>query len=151
MPMLNIYVDADACPVKEEVIKVADRHKLDVYMVSNSYLRPINKSNIHLVLVESGADIADNWIVERIKNGDIAVTADILLAQRCLANKAEALNPNGKIFTNENIGNAVAGRILNAHLREIGEITGGNPSFTKQNRSAFLQRLENTIQAIKRR
>jgi len=149
--MLDIYVDADACPVKEEVMRVANRHKLEVFMVSNSYLRPINRSNIHIILVEAGADVADDWIAERAKEGDIAITADILLAQRCLENKADAINPNGKVFNNDNIGNAVAGRSLNAHLRETGEITSFNKPFTKQNRSDFLQSLENTIQTIKRR
>lgn len=149
--MLDIYVDADACPVKEEVMRVANRHKLEVFMVSNSYLRPINRSNVHIILVESGADVADDWIAERAKDGDIAITADILLAQRCLQNNAEAINPNGKIFNDDNIGNAVAGRSLNAHLRETGEITSFNKAFTKKNRSDFLQSLENTIQTIKRR
>ncbi len=149
--MLDIYVDADACPVKEEVIRVANRHKLEVFMVSNSYLRPINRSNIHLILVESGADVADDWIADRAKDGDIAITADILLAQRCLNNNADVINHNGKIFNEDNIGNAVAGRSLNAHLREVGEISSNNKAFTKQNRSDFLQSLENTIQKLKRR
>ena len=149
--MLDIYVDADACPVKEEVMRVANRHKLEVFMVSNSYLRPINRSNVHIILVEQGADVADDWIAERAKEGDIAITADILLAQRCLQNNAEAINPNGKIFNDDNIGNAVAGRSLNAHLRETGEITSLNKAFTKKNRSDFLQSLENTIHTIKRR
>ena len=149
--MLDIYVDADACPVKEEVLRVAERHGLEVYFVSNGYLRPINNRKVHIILVESGPDVADNWIAERIGDGDIAITSDILLAQRCLNNNASAVGPNGKLFTEENIGNVVAGRALNAHLRELGEISGGNASFSKQDRSRFLQALEEVIQHIKRR
>jgi len=149
--MLDIYVDGDACPVKEEVLHVARRHGLEVYLVSNGYLRPINNRKVHIILVESGPDVADDWIAERIGDGDIAITADILLAQRCLKNSASAVGPTGKLFTEENIGNVVASRALNAHLREIGEISGGNSGFTKQDRSRFLQALEEVIQNIKRR
>lgn len=149
--MLDIYVDADACPVKEEVLKVAARHKLEVYMISNSYLRPINNPRIHMILVEAGADIADDWIAERIGDGDIAITADILLADRCLKKNASCINPSGKTFTTDNIGNAVAGRSLSAHLRELGETSGNQSAFTRQNRSKFLQTFEETIQAIKNR
>ncbi len=149
--MLDIYVDGDACPVKEEVQRVAERHELEVYFVSNGYLRPINNRKVHIILVESGPDVADNWIAERIGEGDIAITADILLAQRCLKKKASAVGVNGKLFTEENIGNVVASRALNAHLRELGDISGGNASFSKQDRSRFLQALEEVIQHIKRR
>jgi hypothetical protein len=148
--MLDIYVDGDACPVKEEVIKVANRHQLTVFMVSNFGLRPLNNPRIHMITVESGADVADDWIVEHISEGDLAITADILLADRCLKKEASVIGPTGKIFSDNNIGNAVAGRSLSAHLREIGEIPGHNPSFTKQDRSRFLQALENSIQEIKR-
>jgi len=148
--MLKIYVDGDSCPVKDEVLRVAERHKLDVYMVSNSYLRPINNPQVHIIKVDSGADIADDWITERANKGDIAITADILLAKRCLGNGANVISPSGKNFTNNNIGNAVAGRALSAHLRELGE-SSNNPSFTKQDRSNFLQSLENAIQIIKRK
>lgn len=149
--MLDIYVDGDACPVKDEALKVAMRHGLDVYMVSNSYLRPINNKKIHIVLVASGPDVADDWIAERIKDGDIAITADILLAQRCLKNKASVVSPTGKPFTDDNIGSAVAGRALSSHLRETGEISGNNPAFSNKDRSRFLQTLEEVIQQIKRR
>lgn len=149
--MLDIYVDADACPVKEEVLRVAGRHGLEVYMVSNSYLRPVNNRKVHIILVEQGPDVADDWIAERIGDGDIAVTADILLAERCLKNEADAVGPNGKEFTPENIGHVVASRTLNAHLRELGEISSGNAGFTRQDRSRFLQTLEEMIQRIKRR
>lgn len=147
--MLNIYVDGDACPVKDEVIRVAMRHSLEVFMVSNSYLRPTTNPKIHIILVESGADVADDWIAERSTKGDIVITADILLAQRCLEKESCVINPTGKLFTKDNIGNAVAGRSVNAHLRELG-IESSNPSFSKQNRSQFLQSLENEIVQIKR-
>ena len=147
--MLDIYVDGDACPVKKEVIRVAERHNLTVYIVSNSGLRPVANPNIHMILVDAGADVADDWIAERAAEGDIAVTADILLAARCLKNKTHVISPTGKPFTDDNIGNAVAGRTLSAHLREMGG-TSYNPAFSKQDRSRFLEALENTIQAIKR-
>ncbi len=146
----KIYVDGDACPVKEEVLRVAERHRLEVYMVSNSGLRPVNNPKVHMIKVDAGADVADDWIAERAGDGDIAITADILLADRCLKNKANVINPSGKPFTDDNIGSAVAGRSLSAYLRETGEMSGNNPSFTKQDRSRFLQALEQAIQAIKR-
>ncbi len=147
--MLDIYVDGDACPVKKEVIRVAERHNLTAYIVSNSGLRPVASPNIHMILVDAGADVADDWIAERVGEGDIAVTADILLAARCLKSKASVMSPTGKPFTDDNIGNAVAGRTLSAHLRELGGASY-NPAFSKQDRSRFLEALENTIQAIKR-
>lgn len=148
--MLDIYVDGDACPVKEEVMRVAMRHDLEVYMVSNSYMRLANNPKVHMILVDAGADVADDWIVERTGNGDIVITADILLADRCLKNKSDVISPTGKPFTEDNIGNAVAGRLVNAHLREIG-VESSNPSFSKQDRSRFLQTMEESIQKIKRR
>lgn len=149
--MLDIYVDGDACPVKGEVLKVAQRHSLEVFLVSNSGFRPIANPKVHIIKVASGADMADNWIAERAGDGDVVITADILLAQRCLDNDAQVINSNGKTFNNDNIGNAVAGRSLSAHLRELGVIDSHNPSFSKQDRSRFLQTLEQTLQAIKRR
>lgn len=148
--MLILYIDADACPVKAEALKVAERHQLEVYMVSNAWLRPDRNPSVHIIHVASGADKADDWIVEHIGEDDIAVTADILLAKRCLEQKAHAIRPNGQRFTEDNIGNAVAGRALHAHLRELGE-PGYHASFSKQDRSRFLQSLEETIQTIKRR
>jgi uncharacterized protein YaiI (UPF0178 family) len=148
--MLDIYVDADACPVKEEVLRVALRHKLQVYMVSNSWINMQVGANVHKILVESGADVADNWIAERISTGDIAITADILLADRCLKNGAYAIGSNGKPFNDDNIGSAKAMRSLNSHLRETGEISTNNPVFSRHDRSRFLQTLEEIIQTIKR-
>ncbi len=148
--MLCIYVDGDACPVKDEVIKVALRHTLEVYIVSNSGLRPVAVPHIHMIKVDAGADVADDWIAEKIEQNDIAITADILLADRCLKKSAIVIHPTGKNFTPENIGNAVAGRSISAHLREIGESGGHNASFTAKDRSQFLQSLENAIQTLKR-
>lgn len=148
--MLNIYVDGDACPVKEEVLRVALRHELEVYMVSNSYLRPINNRKVHIILVSAGADVADDWIAERAGAGDIVITADILLADRCLKNTSDVIGPTGKPFTADNIGNAIAGRGINAHLREMG-VESINPPFSKKDRSRFLQTMEESIQKIKRR
>ena len=147
--MLNIYVDADSCPVKDEILRVALRHKLEVYMVSNSWMIQPMGANVHKILVPSGADAADNWIAEHIKINDIAITADILLAARCLKAEALVINPQGKNFTADNIGMAVGMRELNTHLRESGEISGYNPVFSKQDRSRFLQALESAIQKIK--
>jgi hypothetical protein len=147
--MLNIYVDGDACPVKEETMRVAERHKLDVYIVSNGGLRPVTNPKVHMIVVAAGADLADDWIAEHISDGDIAVTADILLAGRCLKKNAVVIGPTGNVFNESNIGNAVAGRALSAHLRELGT-QSYNPSFTKKDRSQFLQTLENSIQTLTR-
>ncbi len=143
-----VYIDGDACPVKAEALKVAERHDIDVYIVSNGGLRPVANPKVHMILVGCGADAADDWIAERAGMGDIAITADILLADRCLKAGAKVLSPYGKPFTEANIASAVAGRSINAHLRELGATTH-NPAFGKQDRSRFLQALETMIQAIK--
>jgi len=147
--MLTIYIDADACPVKAEATKVAERHGIEMFIVSNGGMRPSQNPKIHTIVVDAGADEADDWIAERAEKGDVVVTADILLAQRCLEGGAGVVNPNGKLFTSDTIGNAVAGRALSAHLREIGHATH-NPSFSKQDRSRFLQSIEQMIQDAKR-
>ncbi len=147
---MEIFVDADACPVKDEVIRVAERHGLTVHIVSNSGMRPSRNPAIRQVVVPEGPDAADDWIAEHISADDIAVTADILLASRCLDKQAAVIGPNGKPFSQENIGMAVAMRDLNAQLRETGEIAGRNAGFTAQDRSRFLQTLENTIQRTRR-
>ena len=144
---IEIYVDADACPVKEEVLRVANRHKLKVFMVSNSWLR-IGKNNlkIEIIVVPEGQDEADDWIVENITTDDIVITADILLAARCLAVGAKAMAPDGRIFTDDNIGNALAMRDLRSYLREIDNNDTYNAPFTKKDRTVFLQSLENMVQ-----
>jgi uncharacterized protein YaiI (UPF0178 family) len=150
-PMLDIYIDGDACPVKNEALKVAERHKLMVYVVSNSWMRLTTHPLLEMVVVPEGPDVADDWIAGRVGNGDIAITADIPLAKRCLDRHADVLGPSGKSFTEDSIGMALAMRGLNAHLRETGEIKGYNAIFSKQDRSRFLQVLEQTIQLIKKR
>ena len=149
--MLDVYVDGDACPVKEEIFRVVERHNLKAYLVSNSWLRIGENPFVEQVVVQQGPDVADDWIAEHIGDGDIVVTTDIPLAARCLKNNACALAPTGKPFTPDSIGMALAMRDLMSDLRDAGEVSGGNPSFTKQDRSRFLSELETQIQAIKRR
>ena len=148
--MLNIYVDADACPVKDEIFRVAERHTIKVYLVSNSWHRIGVNPFVEQVVVSQGADVADDWIAERIGDGDIVITSDIPLADRCIKNAACAISPTGKLFTLDSIGMALAIRNLMADLRETGEVVGRNASFTKQDRSRFLSELETQIMAIKR-
>lgn len=148
--MLIIYVDGDACPVKEEVFRVAKRHNLQVYLVSNSRLNMIVDQNVHKIQVSSDLDAADDWIVQHIQVEDIVVTIDILLADRCLKKGARAISSTGKVFNNSNIGATKAMRELRAYLRETGIAPSYNASFSKQKRSRFLQALEEMIQSIKR-
>jgi uncharacterized protein YaiI (UPF0178 family) len=148
--MLEIYVDSDACPVKAEVEKVAMRHSLNVYSVSNGGVRPRPHPLVRSVTVGEGADAADDWIVAHIQNGDIAITSDILLAGRCLEKGARALKPNGDAFTPDNIGIAKGMRELQRHLREASGNQTYNAGFTQRDRSRFLSALENEIQALKR-
>ncbi len=149
--MLHIFVDADACPVKQEVYRVASRYSLDVTLVANSWMRVPNERWIILEVVGDGFDAADDWIVERIQPHDIVVTADIPLASRCLKKDACVVGPTGKQFTENNIGPAVATRDLLSELRSAGEITGGPPALTKRDRSCFLQQLDDVIQSIRRK
>lgn len=149
--MLDIYVDADSCPVKEEVIRVGMRHNLQVYLVSNILLNRVVNDRVHKIQVGSDPDAADDWIAEHAGQGDIVITIDILLAERCLKNGVRALGATGRVFTNENIGAAKAMREFRAHLRETGEGSSYNASFSKHDRSRFLQALEEMIQSIKRR
>ncbi len=143
--MTTIFVDADACPVKAEAIRVAERHRLTVYLVSNSGMRTDGNPFVKNVIVDQGADAADDWIAENIAAGDIAITADIPLAARCIEKNAAVIGPDGRPFTPQNIGSALASRELNRHLRETGAITGGNATFSKQDRSAFLNALDQAI------
>jgi uncharacterized protein YaiI (UPF0178 family) len=147
---LEIYVDADACPVKDEVLRVAERHDLEVHIVSNSWMRMTVGPRVHRVVVSDGFDAADDWVADHISKGDICITADIALATRCLNKGARALGPAGKPFTDANIGMAQAMRDLSSHLRATGESRGLNPAFTKADRSRFLSALETIIQDIKR-
>src|SRR6201995_1897724 len=148
---MQIYVDGDACPVKAEVEKVAARHDLAVTIVSNGGLRPSANPRLRHITVAEGADAADDWIAEQICAGDIAITADIPLAARCLDKGARVLGPNGKPFTQDSIGMALGMRELSRHLREL--TPGGqthHSGFGKQDRSRFLGELGNCIQALKR-
>ena len=149
--MLEIYVDADACPVKAEILRVAERHQLAIHMVSNQWMRVGNYPRINRVVVPNEPDSADDWIADHCGGGDIAVTSDILLAGRCLKAGAEVLGPTGKLFDEGNIGMAIATRDLMTHLREAGDIKDNALAFTRQDRSRFLDALENIIQAIRRR
>lgn len=149
--MLNIFVDADACPVKQEVYRVAGRHGLDVTLVANSRMRIPSEPWIRLEVVTDGLDAADDWIVEHVRPHDIVVTADIPLASRCLRRDAHVIGPTGKPFTEDNIGQAVADRDLFSALRDAGEITGGPPPLKKRDRSRFLQQLDEMILSIRRK
>ena len=150
--MSDIYVDGDACPVREEVYRVAGRLSLQVIVVSNGSrpIRPPGLPNVRMVVVDDRPDAADDWIVERITPADICVTADIPLASRCLAKGAKAIAPTGKVWSSDNIGNALAGREVARHLRELGVGGGGPAAFSKQDRSRFLSALDTLIQAALR-
>ena len=148
--MVDIYVDADACPVKDETIRVATRHGLKTYLVSDGGIRPNRAALVELVIVAPGADAADDWIADHIQQADICVTNDTPLAARCLERGALALKPNGESFTEDGIGMALANRELMQGLRESGEITGGPRPFRKSDRSEFLNRLETAVQTAKR-
>ena len=148
--MVDIYVDADACPVKNETLRVAARHNLKTYLVSDGGIRPGQDPLVELVIVSRGADAADDWIADQIQKADICITNDIPLAARCLERGALAINPNGQPFTEDGIGMALAKRELLQSLRERGEITGGPRPFSKSDRSEFLNRLETAVQAAKR-
>jgi uncharacterized protein YaiI (UPF0178 family) len=148
----DIYVDGDACPVREEVYRVADRLQLKVFVVSNGSrpILPPGRANVSMIVVSEGADAADNWISERITAADICITADIPLAARCLGRGARAIAPTGKLWTSDNIGNALAGREVSRHLRELGMTGGGPAPFAKADRSRFLSALDTAVQAALR-
>lgn len=150
--MTAIYVDADACPVREEIYRVAGRLGVSVHVVSNGS-RPIRSPGlpgVTMVLVPADPDAADDWIAERITAQDVCTTADIPLASRCLTRNARALAFNGREWTSDNIGSALAGRALGQHLREIGVQTGGPAALTKRDRMLFLDSLDRLVQAALR-
>ena len=151
----KIYIDADACPVKDEAVKVARRHGLSVFIVSNGGIRPHQDPLVETVIVPDGPDVADKWIADRASVGDVVVTADIPLAARVIANGAAALRHNGDVFNAENIGSQLATRDLMADLRAADPLmTGaskqGGRAFSKYDRSRFLERLEALIRKAKR-
>ena len=147
----TIYIDADACPVKAEVYRVAERHALKVIVVSNAPIAVPREANIERVVVSSGMDAADDWIAERAGADDIVVTADIPLAARCVKAGAAVIAPNGRAFTEDSIGMTLATRNLMDSLRSAGEITGGPKPFSPRDRSAFLSTLDQAIVRLKRR
>ena len=143
--MTVLYIDADACPVKEEIYRVAGRYGLAVFVVSNSWIRTPADPRITLVVVDEGPDVADDWIAARAGLGDVVVTADIPLAQRGLEVGAQAVHPTGRPFTSDNIGGALASRAIGEHLRSMGQITGGPRAFAPADRSRFLQALDAAV------
>lgn len=147
---ITIHVDADACPVKDEVYKVALRHDLPVNVVANSFMRVPQHRLFTRVTVPEGPDVADNWIAERADARSIVVTADILLAERCLKAGAIVLSAKGKAFTENSIGQAVATRAIMEDLRGMGEQTSGPAAFKPADRSNFLSALEVAVQKLKR-
>lgn len=149
--MLHIFIDADACPVKAETYRVAGRYDLNVTLVANSWMRVPMESWIRLEVVAGGLDMADDWIAEHVEVDDIVITSDIPLAARCIAAGAQVLGSNGKPFTEDNIGDALATRDLLTDLRSGGEITGGPAPQQKRDRSRFLNELDTMIQGIRRR
>lgn len=149
--MLAILVDADGCPVKEEIYRVARRHGLGATVVANSRIRIPEEDRFTLVVVGDRFDAADDWIAEHAERDDIVITSDIPLASRCLRKGAVVLDQRGGAFTEENIGSALANRELLSHLRDLGTLTGGPLPFSARDRSRFLHRLDETIRAVHRR
>jgi uncharacterized protein YaiI (UPF0178 family) len=147
---MRIYVDADACPVKEEVYRVAQRHRWPVSVVAGGYIRIPDDPGIERIAAGSGMDAADDWIAERAGKGDIVITFDIPLASRCVKAGADVIAPNGKAYTEDSIGMTLAVRNLMTDLRSGGEVTGGPRGFTSRDRSTFLSTLDQTIRRIAR-
>lgn len=148
--MTRIFLDADACPVKEETYRVAERFGFHVFVVANQSLRVPLSPRIEMVVVDGGFDAADDWIVEHADPRDAVVTSDILLAERCVKKGVRALNPKGEEYTEDNIGSSVANRELMESLRQMGEVRGGPKPMDKQARSKFLGKLDQILNALKR-
>lgn len=147
---IALYIDADACPVKAEIYRVAERYGLKVYVVSNSYINVPRDPRIERVVVSDGFDAADDWIAERVGPGDIVITSDIPLADRSLKKGAAAIGSTGIAFTTSSIGMAMASRELMSNLRAMGEATGGPKPMSQRDRSRFLSTLDETIQKLRR-
>lgn len=148
--MTRVYVDADACPVKDEVLKVASRHGFQVCYVSNAFMRLPDHPLVERVVVSDGLDVADDYIAERVVAHDVVVTNDIPLAARCLDKGALVLGSTGRAFTDASIGQALASRAISQHLRELGEMGGGPKAFSHKDRSAFLQAMESACRRATR-
>ena len=147
--MVKIYVDADACPVKNEIERIATRHNLTTYMVCNGGIRPSRNTLIKLVIVKKAFDATDNWIIDHIGKADICVTSDIPLAEHCLKKGALVITPNGKTFNDDNIGMALAIREIMGQIRQLGEGTSGQAPFSKADRSKFLDFMEATVRSAR--
>ena len=147
--MLNIFVDADGCPVKNEVYKVAARYKLKVFLVANKGMSYPLGADIEMVVVSGGFDAADDWIAAKVEADDIVITADIPLADRCVKKQARVLGPKGQEFTEDSIGSAMAMRELMTNLRAMGEVSGGPAPMEKKDRSQFLSKFDQIIQAVR--
>jgi uncharacterized protein YaiI (UPF0178 family) len=148
--MTRIYVDADGCPVKDEVYRVAGRYDVPVTLVANSWMQTPNDESIELVVVGDDPDEADDWIADRVNANEIVITADIPLAARCLKRGAYVLGTKGRVYTEESMGEALAGREVASQLREHGIMTGGPAPFSQKDRSRFLQRLDDAVNACLR-
>ena len=148
---IRIFIDADACPVKEETYKVAARYKIKSFVVANQYQNVPLDLLIEMKVVSGNFDAADDWIVEQVTAHDVVITSDILLADRCVKKQARAINPKGFEFTEDNIGSAVSNRDLMQNLRHMGEMRGGPAPMDKKARSEFLGTLDRVIQALKRK
>ena len=146
--MNKIYIDADACPVKDETFKVAKRYGMITYVVANQYLKVPLDINIRMEAVGGDFDAADDWIADRVGEGDIVITSDLLLAERCVKNKASVLGPKGNILDEENIGTALLGREVATHLRDLGASGTGPAAFQPKDRSNFLSKLDQVIQGL---
>ena len=149
-PLVNIYVDADASPVKNETIRVAGRYGLKVYFVANSRMKSPDHKLAEMVVVNDHLDAADDWIAEHVTENDVVVTADIPLASRCVKKGARVLDPKGRVFTEESIGEALSHRDIMTFLRDTENMISWSPPYDKRDRSRFLQRLDDLIQAIRK-
>jgi len=147
---IEIFIDADACPVKDETYKVAQRYGLKTFVVANSFMQVPVSPMIERVIVDAGPDVADDWIAERASPGAIVITNDIPLAERVLKAGGQALAPNGRAFTTDSIGSAIANRAIMEQLRSTGEFTGGPRPFERRDRSQFLQALDMAVQRARR-
>ncbi len=148
---MRIFIDADACPVKDEVYKVAARYGLTTTVVSNSFIAIPSSKLIERMIVDAGPDVADDWIAERVAPGDIVITNDIPLADRVIKGGGAAIAPNGRPFTPDSIGSALASRAIGEHIRSMGEVTGGPKPFSAGDRSKFLQALDEAVNRETRR
>lgn len=150
LPSIRLYIDADACPVKDEAYKVARRHNVRTFVVANSWMNVPRDPLIERVIVPAGLDIADDWIAERAGRAAIVITTDVPLAARCVKAGADVIAPNGKLFSEQSIGMALATRNLMDQLRSSGEVTGGPRPFSARDRSAFLSALDLALVRLER-